>query len=258
MRRRWQRSVVVFVTVVLGTAARPVGADELHAVTPGETVADIAAAHGSTADAVITGNEITDVSNLRVGQQLIMPQSQSVIISGVVPYQQQRSLSCEYASVYIATMVFGNPIGESDSIAATPLDPNPHRGFRGDIDGQWGNTDDYGVYAEALVANLGEHDFIGEVSYGADAATLRAQLDAGRPTVAWLGYWGETGRYETDAAGNRYKLVSGYHNVVAYGYDENVVYVANPGTGTLQSYEWEAFLRMWTVMDGMALSVYPA
>lgn len=257
--QRWQgRWLVVVVMVVLSSAARPVGADELHVVAPGETVADIAANHGSTADALATHNGITDVRNLRVGEQLVMPESQGAIIAGVVPYQQQRSLSCEYASVYIATAIFGNPIWESDSIAATPFDPNPHRGFRGNIDGQWGNTDDYGVYAEALVANLDQHGFAAEVSYGADAASLRAQLDLGRPTIAWLGYWGETGSYETESSGRTYKLVPGYHNVVAYGYDEAVVYVANPGTGTLETYSWATFLSMWSVMDGMALTVYPA
>lgn len=258
MQRRQGRWLIVVMMVVLSSAARPVGADEIHVVAPGETVADIAATHGSTAEALITHNGISDVRNLRVGGQLMMPQGRSGIIAGVVPYQQQRPLSCEFASVYIATAVFGNPIWESDSIAATPLDPNPHRGFRGNIDGQWGNTDDYGVYAEALVANLRAHGFIGEVSYGSDAAALRAQLDLGRPTIAWLGYWGETGNYETDSTGSTYKLVPGYHNVVAYGYDENVVYVANPGTGTLETYSWATFLSMWSVMDGMALSVYPA
>jgi uncharacterized protein YvpB len=258
MRRWCNRSVIVMVIVVLGAAVRPVAADELHTVAPGETVASIAAAHGSSVDAVITNNGITDVRNLRVSQQLVMPERQAPVITGVLPYQQQRPLSCEFASVYIATAIFGNPIWESVSIAATPLDPNPHNGFRGNIDGQWGNTDDYGVYAEALVANLGTHDFVGEVSYGADAASLRAQLDLGRPTIAWLGYWGETGSYETDSTGSTYKLVPGYHNVVAYGYDDNVVYIANPGTGTLETYSWDTFLMMWAVMDGMALSVYPA
>jgi len=233
-------------------------ADEVHTVEPGETVATIATAHGVTPGIVITANGIPDVANLRVNQRLTIPGDGSVIVPGVTPYRQQRSLSCEYASVYIATMAFGKPVAEADSIAATPLDPNPHRGFRGNIDGEWGNTIDYGVYAEALVPHLAEHGFVGEVSYGAEAINLRAQIDAGRPTIVWLGYWGDTGEYETDTTGSTYKLVPGYHNVVAYSYDASGVFVANPGTGTLEYYPWDRFLEMWAALDGMTLAVYPA
>ncbi|MGI8643725.1 MAG: LysM peptidoglycan-binding domain-containing protein [Thermomicrobiales bacterium] len=85
--QRWQgRWLIVVVIVVLSSAARPVGADEIHVIAPGETVADIAAAHGSTADALITHNGISDVRNLRVGEQLVMPPGRSAIIAGVVPY----------------------------------------------------------------------------------------------------------------------------------------------------------------------------
>lgn len=258
MRGWWFRVMAVLVVGGLGGITRPAAADEIHIVEPGETVAAIANTHGITLDTVITTNAIADVGNLRIGERLVIPDGEGVVIPGVTPYQQQRSLSCEYASVYIATTVLGEPIFESDSIAATPLDPNPHRGFRGDIDGEWGNTDDYGVYAEALVPNLDQHGYAATVSYGADAAKLRAQIDAGRPTIVWLGYWGETGTYETDASGWSYKLVPGYHNVVVYGYDESGVYVANPGNGTLQTYGWESFLTMWSVLDGMALAISPA
>lgn len=257
MRMRCCRLAII-VLVGLAATTRGVGADELHSVEPGETVASLAGTHGAPPGGIIAANGITDVTDLRIGQQLVIPGGGGVVIPGVVPYRQQRPLSCEYASVYIATAAFGAPISEADSIAATPQHPNPHLGFRGNIDGWWGNTTDYGVYAEALVPNLAQHGYVGEVSYGVDAALLRAQLDAGRPTIAWLGYWGETGVYETDEFDNAYKLVPGYHNVVAYGYDAGGVYVANPGTGTLQYYAWDWFLEMWSVLDGMALSVYPA
>lgn len=260
MRRQGYR-VLVLVAVVGFLAARggTVAADELHTIAPGETVAAIAAAHGVSPQTVLDANGTVDPANLLIGEQLVIPtEAAAVIVPGIAPYQQQRSLSCEYASVYIATAAFGAPVSEWDSIAATPQDANPHRGFRGSIDGWWGNTTDYGIYAEALVPNLAQHGFGGEVTYGADPAILRAQLDAGRPTIVWLGFWGDTGFYETDADGNTYKLVPGYHNVVAYGYDADGVYVADPGTGTLQYFGWGSFADMWAVMDGMALAISPA
>ena len=45
------------------------------------------------------------------------------------------------------------------------------------------------------------------------------------------------------------------HVMVAYGYDETGVYLTDPGTAVLRHYDWPAFESMWSVMDGMALSV---
>ncbi len=64
--------------------------------------------------------------------------SSSTILAGVFAYQQARSLSCEYASVFIATSVFGNPIYEEEYIGSIPSSANPHYGFRGNIDGAGG------------------------------------------------------------------------------------------------------------------------
>ena len=233
-----------------------------YEVAPGDTLASIAVSLGITSDSLVAANDAVDVDDLIIGSTLVVPTDQATmtevatILTGVPAYRQQRALSCEYASIYIATSAFGAPIPEEDLIAAMPQSTNPHLGFRGDIDGVWGNTVDYGVYAEALVPTLADYGFDGEVSYGADAATLRAQLDAGRPTIVWLSYWGDTGFYEADETGS-FKLVPGEHVVVAYGYDAGGVYLANPGNGTLQYYGWDAFLGMWSVMDGMALAVFP-
>jgi len=56
----------------------------------------------------------------------------------VVPaYQQQRNLSCEFASLYIATSAFGNGISEYTFDTVVGLSPNPHLGYRGNITGTW-------------------------------------------------------------------------------------------------------------------------
>lgn len=177
------------------------------------------------------------------------------ILPGVFTYQQQRSLSCEYASLAIATTLLGRPVSEHDFVALVPSSENPHWGYRGNIDGEWGNTTDYGVYAGPLVPALAAVGFTGEAFYG-EAGDLRRELDLGRPVVVWLGMWGDGGSFDAwTADGARFQLTTGMHVMVAYGYDEERVYITDPGTAVLREYDWTTFATMWAVMDGMALSV---
>ncbi len=213
----------------------------------------------ANSDCVSSGTLIDLEATISTSQASVAaPSGEAVLIAGIPEYQQARSLSCEYASVQIATMSFGDPIWEEDSFAETGLADNPHFGFRGDIDGPWGITDDYGIYAEALVPHIQAHGYVAEVSYGADAEYLRSQINAGRPTIVWFATRGDTSFYETDANGNTYKLVPYEHVVVVYGYDEGGVYISDPGNGAYGYLSWSWFLDAWSVLDGMALSLYPA
>lgn len=180
--------------------------------------------------------------------------SGGTILPNVVTYVQQRNLSCEYAAVSIATGMLGGWIDEYDMEQLTGWSENPHWGYRGDITGWWGNTDDYGVYASALVPGLNARGFQGHVFYGAPE-DLMASLDAGRPTIVWLGMWGETSFDAYTADGTRYQLTPGMHVMTAYGYDASGVYLSDPATGSLVYYDWATFNGMWQVMDGMALGV---
>jgi hypothetical protein len=67
----------------------------------------------------------------------------------VPTYAQQRSLSCEYASLVIARGAYGTWVSEWTFDGLVPQSDNPHWGYRGDINGTWGNTTNYGVYTEA-------------------------------------------------------------------------------------------------------------
>lgn len=176
----------------------------------------------------------------------------------VPTYSQQRNLSCEYAAAVIAMAAYGTWVSEWAFDELVGWSANPHWGYRGDINGQWGNTTDYGVYAEPLAAALPTFGFAGEVHYAqGDAAGLTTHLDLGQPVIVWLGYWGDQGFYEYAADGSPYKLTPGYHVVVAYGYDDWNVYVSDPALGTYSSWGWGDFMWMWSVLDGMALAVFP-
>lgn len=177
----------------------------------------------------------------------------------VPTYQQARNLSCEYAALSIATGGLGYWVSEYQFDELVGYSANPHWGYRGDINGSWGNTTDYGVYAEALVGPLAQFGFNGEVFYGqGDTSGLTARLDAGKPTLVWIGLWGDTSFYETLDDGTSYKLASGYHVAVAYAYDDWGIYLSDPGTGGNRSFSWGEFIQMWNVLDGMSLSVSPA
>jgi uncharacterized protein YvpB len=180
--------------------------------------------------------------------------SGGTILPNVVTYVQQRNLSCEYAAVSIATGMLGGWVDEYDMEQLTGLSDNPHWGYRGNITGWWGNTDDYGVYASALVPGLNARGFQAEVFYGAPE-DLMTSLDAGRPTIVWLGMWGETSFDAYTSDGTRYQLTPGMHVMTAYGYDESGVYLSDPANGGLVYYDWGTFNGMWQVMDGMALGV---
>ncbi len=177
-----------------------------------------------------------------------------VTLGNVSAYHQQRGLSCEFASLSIATGALGNWVSEYDFDSLVGWNDNPHWGYRGDINGTWGNTTDYGVYAEALVPALNQLGFNAEVSYG-DNSTLMAAIDRGMPTLVWIGLWGDQSVYPTTSDGTTYQVTAGMHVVVAYGYDASGIYVSDPGTGTLHSYDWGTFDGIWGVMNNMALSV---
>ena len=191
--------------------------------------------------------------------QAALAEGEAGVFIDVPTYAQQRNLSCEYAALTIATAAFGGWVSEYEFDERVGWSANPHWGFRGDINGAWGNTVDYGVYPEALIAPLAELGFSSDVHYAAgDASVLTAHLDAGKPMLVWLGLWGDLSYYEYAEDGTPFKLTPGYHVVVAYGYDAAGVYVSDPAKGDYDFYDWGTFLWMWSVLDGMSLAVAPA
>lgn len=239
-------------------------------VEAGDTLSSIGTLYGVTAQQLAEFNAIPDVANLQVGTRILIPVSRDqtgaiaavergpdVIVPGVSFYQQSRNLSCEFAAMYIATAAFGSGIPEDVFISQVPLTLNPHNGYRGNIDGAWGNTDDYGIYPEALLPVLNQQGFAGEVFYSlGDTSSLVAHIDAGHPVVVWLGLWGDT-RVRLSDEGD-YSVAAGMHVMTVYGYDEEGVYLSDPATASSVFYTWDAFVAIWSVLDGMTMAVYPA
>lgn len=242
---------------------------DAHWVEAGDTLGSIGAAYGVSPEALASFNEIADPTNLLPGQRILIPyepgndtaptptENTPAVAAPIVNFKQTRSLSCEYAATHAATTAFGAGVPEQVFIDEIPLANNPHYGYRGNIDGQWGNTTDYGIYPEALVPTLNRYGFAGEVMYTeGDVAPLQAQLDAGRPVVVWLGFWGDTREVLTDQ--DTYSVFAGMHVVTVYGYNDAGVFVMDPAKGTQAYYDWARFQELWAVTDGMGLAVYPA
>lgn len=172
--------------------------------------------------------------------------------------QQQRGLSCEYTALSMAMAAFGVDVSEYAFDGIVGWSANPHWGFRGDITGAWGGTDNYGVYAAPLAAAVESFGFWGDAFYAnGDASALTSRLDRGEPTLVWIALLGDQSFTEYTEDGTPYLLSAGQHVVVAYDYDENGVYVADPGSGSHRFYDWGWFMNMWGVFDGMSLAVGP-
>ena len=260
--------------VAAGRLMLPTGA-LTYDVVPGDTLAAIAASHGVAIDDLAIANGITDIDRINAGQRLVIPSAGTAgseatsaaaavadaaspageaWVSTVGTYVQSRNLSCEYAAAFIATSAFGAGVEEWVFWDQVPAATNPHYGYRGNIDGWWGNTVDYGVYPEALEPVLRANGFAAETFYGmGEAQPLRDRLDRGQPVLVWLGLWGDTAQTLWDDG--RYTVAAGAHVVTAYGYDAWGVYVSDPATGTYRSWAWADFLWMWQVLDGMALAI---
>jgi LysM repeat protein len=250
-------------------------------VQDGDTIETIAADFGVDLGTLIDLNGLDDPDLLEIGQRLLIPAAideatgqpfdagppdqttwkipgaNATAYVWVPTHKQERNLSCEYASSYIATSAFGNGIPESVFLEDVPPAVNPHDGYRGDIDGWWGSYDNYGVYPEALVPILNDWGFATDVFYSdGDPASLEGHLDAGHPVIVWLALWGDTGvHYDDDGS---YTIFAGEHVEVAYAYDDDGVYLSDPAHGAYGFMDWGTFRWAWGTSDGMSLAVWPA
>lgn len=247
----------------------------VYTVQEGDTIEDIGAQFGVSPHDIATLNGLSNPDMLDIGQRLLIPPSDdggddsglthaSMLVAhggsqvpGVPFYLQEHNLSCEYAAAHIATAAFGNPIPEQSFIDNVPEALNPHDGYRGNIDGWWGNTTDYGVYPEAMLPVIQAWGFDADIFYSEGASSqLTAEIDAGHPVLVWLGLWGDTAQKLHDDGD--YTVAAGDHVVVVYGYDNEGVYVSDPARDGANYYDWTTFTEMWQVLDGMSMAIYPA
>jgi LysM repeat protein len=247
----------------------------LHLIARGETLSGIALRYGVTVDQLARANDIAPDSIIHAGNLLRVPDpswnpdesssageaaaEQSSMLENMPVQRQSLSLSAEAASLSMVTNYWGHQVSEWVFIENMPYHPNPHRGFRGDMNGPFGGTTDYGVYARPLAAMLANYGFVGEEFYTmGNPEELRKRIDNGQPVLVWMTNLAKPQeRFYEWHEGERFTLVPEQHVVVAYGYDEQNIYVADPGNGSYGTYSWDAFTRSWSSFDGMSMAVYP-
>lgn len=174
----------------------------------------------------------------------------------VPAFRQERNLSCEASAAAMAANYFGVVLSERRILAELPRDPNPHQGFRGNIDGIFGWIDDYGVYAEPIAKVLGDHGLQAEAVNGLSMPALRQALGQGKLAVVWitLNTWPQR-PVTREINGEKVVLVPSEHAVVVKGYDARGVFVNDPATGWGAYYSNEDFSRASGYFDGMAVLV---
>jgi uncharacterized protein YvpB len=170
-------------------------------------------------------------------------------------HQQEHNLSCEYASCQIATAGLGNEIHEDRFIPIVGTDPNPHRGFRGNIDGTFiYGYEDYGVYVEPLVAALPQFGFVGRQLAGGKVELI-SELAAHHPVVLWIDL-GYTSSFQYNINGEMVLMATQSHVVCGYGYNDEGVLISDPDSSHRKRViPWTNFMRMWDSMDQYSMAV---
>ena len=170
-------------------------------------------------------------------------------------HQQEHNLSCEYASCQITTAGLGNEIHEDRFIPVVGTNPNPHRGFRGNIDGTFiYGYEDYGVYVEPLVKALPQFGFVGRKLTGGKTELI-AELALHHPVVLWIDL-GYTSSFMYNINGEMVLMATQSHVVCGYGYNDEGVLISDPDSSRRKRViPWTNFMRMWDSMDQYAMAV---
>jgi uncharacterized protein YvpB len=181
------------------------------------------------------------------------------LILDVPIYKQQRNLSCESSAAAMAANFCGLQVSEQDILSALPRHENPHRGFRGDVDGPHGGIDDYGVYAEPVrqvLTDLGLE--VRPLDGGADE--IRRQIRHGHPVIAWITYelQVQSPQQITLSDGQVATVVPYEHTVLVVGYNPDGLWVNDPYDGTQRFYAQGEFDRSFAYLGNMGLIVAPA
>ena len=173
----------------------------------------------------------------------------------VARQKQSHNLSCESSAASMVAQYHGVGLSEEDVLAGLPLDPNPHLGFRGNVDGPTGGTEDYGVYAAPLLDVLNSNGLRARtVQGGLDG--IKAAITRGNPVIAWVTYdCRQSTPTETTIRGETVTLVPWQHVVVVTGYDDEGVWANDPWDGEMDYYSTAAFEQALGYFGNMAIGV---
>ncbi|MBI4786633.1 MAG: LysM peptidoglycan-binding domain-containing protein [Chloroflexi bacterium] len=266
----WSLKIPVTAPNASGTRAAPA---QTYIVQPGEFLTQIALRYETTVQAITLANNLPNDWLIYPGQRLTIPGAPNGSPSPSVPaatatdirvdkiplYRQQQTLTCEEASVAMATR---GAVGEARLVAVMPRSDNPFAGIRGRTNSPYfGGLGDYGAYAQAIQKGLNALGVKSEVLYGQRYDVFKkATLDhlrAGHPVIWWHS-WRDT--YQNPVTvktldGATVKLVPYEHaGVIVAANDRGVTY-HDPYDATVRFASWADHRRVSAYFDNMALVV---
>ncbi len=185
------------------------------------------------------------------GDGVLPPEARLLVTRQV----QGHSLSCESSASSMAAQYQGVLLTEEEILAALPRNDNPHLGFRGNVDGPYGSTDDYGVYADPVMQVLNSRGLIVTlVDGGLDG--IKAAITRGNPVVAWVSYnCSVQTPIVTTIGGQQVTLVPYQHAIVVTGYNDSGVWANDPYDGQEHFYATADFERALGYFGNMAFEV---
>jgi uncharacterized protein YvpB/prefoldin subunit 5 len=173
----------------------------------------------------------------------------------VAPQRQRHNLSCESAAASMVAQYYDLDISEADVLSSLPLNDNPHLGFRGNVDGPTGGIEDYGVYAEPIMAVLNSRGLRAwPVTGGLDG--IKLAISRGHPVIAWVTYHClPSTPVETTIGGQTVVLVPNQHVVVVTGYNAEGVWANDPWDGREEFFPFADFGRAMGYFGDMAIAI---
>ena len=130
--------------------------------------------------------------------------------------------------------MLGYDLSEYEIEAVVPLDENPHKGYRGNILGRVGQHDRLRRCTTSAVPSGSIGSAYPTKRTTATGPISNASLGPG--TRPWSGSACAGEGYSVDqwdADGDRYQLTTYMHVMTAYGFDEDGVYLTDPGQADL-------------------------
>lgn len=295
--------------------ATPPDRGAVHTVAAGETLFRISKRFGVSLNAIVQANGILNPSLIHPGQQLVIPDASpaplptgplareteaasasalpmtapaapvETILLGVPQDGQDHTLSCELSTAHmLAAWLKGPGNWEQQFLSVLPSSTsagvntcNPHRVFRGNVDGNARRDDwysiscgrgheahlGYGVYAEPVAQVMRDFGIDARVSY-LNCEQLAGHVRNGRPAIVWFSHLvGQQAVWETEPEdGSSYVLFPGQHVRVVDGVKtqngRTYFHYLDPLPMHTGSQGWtEAFPHWQEVFGGMAITVWP-
>ena len=197
-----------------------------------------------------------DLAALQPAQDADSSESQpSEVRLSVAPQRQSHNLSCESSAASMVAWYHGLALSEAEVLAALPLNDNPHLGFRGNVDGPTGGSEDYGVYADPIMAILNSRGLQARrVEGGLDG--IKAAISRSNPVIAWVTYNCLVSSPTTVTInGAAVTLVPNQHVVVVTGYSGDGFWAIDPWNGEQDYYTNTDFERAMGYFGNMALEI---